>query len=150
MYCSFSQSHWCISHITRLFTSAQQLMQFSKQLVQTTVKPIDNLQKHVTCSKWIAPSSKASIHVNESVSVINLKSPDTSAYEQVQMALSCFFVMTVYSVNVFQCKKSQILTTWKYSRQHYTICTAICSFQFNFFFSQHCAKEKIHPYLQPT
>ncbi len=40
---------------------------------------------------WIAHSSKASTHVNESVSVIKMKSPDTTVYEQdSQMALSCF------------------------------------------------------------
>ncbi len=34
---------------------------------------------------------KASTHVNESVSVIKMKSPDTTVYEQdSQMALSCF------------------------------------------------------------
>jgi len=37
-------------------------------------------------------SSKASIHVNESVRVVKMKSPDTSVYEQdSQMALSCFY-----------------------------------------------------------
>jgi len=52
----------------------------------------------------------ASMHVNESVSVIKTKSPDTIVNKIVKW-LCHVFIMTVYSVNVFQCKKSQILVT---------------------------------------
>jgi len=84
-------------------------MQFSKQLnaVLKTIKLqnlVDNLQKHVTCSKWIAHSSKASIHVNESVIVIKMKSPPVFM-NKIGKWLCHVIIMTVYSVNVFQCKK---------------------------------------------
>lgn len=75
----------------------------------------------VTCSKWIGHSSKANIHVNESVSVIMMKSPDTIVYEQdSQMALSCFHYDSLLC-QCFPMQKSQILVTLPENAQDSTI-----------------------------
>jgi len=94
-------------------------MQFSKQLVQLQ-NLFDNLQKCVICSKWIAHSSKPSIHVNESVSVIKMKGPDTIVYEQdSQMALSCYHYDRLFS----NAKKSDLGDTIPENAQDSTIYT---------------------------
>jgi len=61
------------------------LSRFGASHITIYICTVDNLQKCVTCSKWVTHSSKASIHVIESVSVVKIKkSPPntTSVYEQ--------------------------------------------------------------------
>lgn len=85
--------------LTSLFIFGQQLVHFSKQY--KLQNPVDNLQKCTTHSKWILDPLKATIHVNEAVS-IRMRS----------LVLSCLvkrlrhiFIMTHYSGNVFQWKR---------------------------------------------
>ena len=83
---------------------------------------MDNLQKHITCSKWIVHSSKASIHVNETASVIKMRSLDTIVYEQdSQMALSCFHYDSLFSQCFPMQKKGQNSVTLPENAQDSTI-----------------------------
>ncbi len=50
-----------------------------------------------------------------------MKSPDTTVLNKIVKWLCHVFIMTVYSVNVFQCKKSQILVTLPENAQDSTI-----------------------------
>jgi len=55
-----------------------------------------------------------------------VKSPDTIVYEKIVKWLCHVFILTVYSVNVFLCKRSQILVTLPENalkKALYNICT---------------------------
>ena len=104
---SFSQWLWSISHIT---TNICTTVGVFLKTISTKCKTLLITCKGMSHAQNGGHSSKASIHINESVCVIK-KSPDTIIYEQdSQMAGFAMFSLGHFN-SVFQCKKSQIFVT---------------------------------------
>lgn len=112
-----------LSHFGAFLTS---LLTFAQQCISRNIWCklqilVDNLQKQVTCSKLIIHSSKASIYVNETASVIKMRSLDTILMNKIVNWL-CHVSMTVFSQCFPMQKRSELSDTiCKCSRQHYAL-----------------------------
>lgn len=89
-----------LSHFGAFLTS---LLTFAQQRISESIWCklqilVDNLQKQVTCSKLIIHSSKASIYVNETASVIKMRSLDTILMNKIVNWLCHVSIMTLYSI----------------------------------------------------
>lgn len=116
-----------LSHFGAFLTS---LLTFAQQRISESIWCklqilVDNLQKQVTCSKLIIHSSKASIYVNETASVIKMRSLDTILMNKIVNWLCHVSIMTLYSILSVFSNAKKVRTQWHYLK---VLKTALCTF----------------------